>query len=55
MKVTNNTLIIIDEVQESEEAYIFIKEFHDSSYENNLICSGSYVDNQVIQKNSRSH
>ena len=46
--ITDTTLIIIDEVQESEQAYMFIKALHDSTKPNNLICSGSYIENTVI-------
>ena len=48
--INDDTLIIIDEVQKSETAYIFIKLVHDSNKSNNLICSGSYVENAIIQK-----
>ena len=51
IELTKNTLIIIDEVQESESAYMFIKALHDSDKPNNLICSGSYIENHVIQNN----
>ena len=48
--ITNETLIIIDEVQNSEQAYMFIKALHDSERPNNLICSGSYIENTIILK-----
>ena len=49
-EITDKTLIIIDEVQNSEQAYMFIKALHDSQRPNNLICSGSYIENTVISK-----
>ena len=52
-KINKHTLLIIDEVQEAEDAYLFIKRLHDSDYPNNLICSGSYIENIVIQKKYR--
>ena len=48
--ITDTTLIIIDEVQDSEQAYMFIKALHDSPRPNNLICSGSYIENTIILK-----
>ena len=48
--INDETLIIIDEVQLSENAYMFIKLLHDSDKPNNLICSGSYIENTIIHK-----
>lgn len=49
-KINEDTIIFIDEVQESENAYNFIKLANDNpAYNNNLICSGSYINNHVLQ------
>ena len=49
-KINEETIIFIDEVQESKNAYYFIKLANDNpAYNNNLICSGSYINNHVLQ------
>jgi len=49
-KINKDTIIFIDEVQESEKAYNFIKIANDNpSYNNNLILSGSYINRYVLK------
>ena len=48
--IRDETLIIIDEIQELQESLDFIKLFEESSFKNDLICSGSYIEKEILTK-----
>ena len=58
IKLDNETIFFIDEIQQNEQIYFFIKRYHDyisrKGMQNNIIISGSYIDSTIFNNNYKS-